>query len=93
MASVARLMGMECRVYEKDGQKRRYCSLHLCHVDGTVKGVEGCKCENVSCPRELDPDLLTIGGLYQLEFEVYQTKAGMGARLVDLLPVDESVSK
>ena len=39
MASeVARLVGMELREYEKDGNKRQFCGLHLVHVDAVVNG-------------------------------------------------------
>ena len=32
MAYVARLVGMELRAYEKDGQKRQFCGLHLMYL-------------------------------------------------------------
>ena len=54
MAEVARLVGMEEREYEKDGQKRVYCGLHLVHVEDSVEDVLGSKVEVVSCPQKLD---------------------------------------
>lgn len=87
---VARLMGLEQREYTgQDGRQRSFCGLHLCYVEGAVSDVEGSKCENVSCPREVNPKYLQIGGLYQLEYELYQTKSGKAARLVGLEPVEE----
>ncbi len=61
---VARLVGMELREYEKDGQKRRYCGLHLMYVEGSVDDVMGSKVEVVSCPRNVDPNKLEVGHLY-----------------------------
>ncbi len=90
MVEVARLVGMEQREYrDKEGVQRTFCGLHLVHAEGTVSDVQGCKVESVSCPRTLDPRLLNVGGLYQLNYELYDTKNGKAARLVDLLPVDE----
>lgn len=89
-SEVARLVGMEQRDYKgKDGEKRQFCGLHLVYADGTVRDVKGSKVESLSCPRELDPRSLKIGTLYELIFELYNTKNGKAARLVDLEPVDE----
>lgn len=90
MASeVARLVGLEQREYEKDGQLKHFCGLHLCHVEGTVEGVEGSKVESVSCPRDVEPKLLEVGKLYELCYTFFDTKNGKMARLVDLKEVDE----
>lgn len=89
MAMVARLMGAERREYEKNGEKKVFCTLHLMHIEGSVKGIQGCKCENVSCPRDVEPRSLLLGGLYQLEYEIYEFKGEQRARLQDLLLVDE----
>lgn len=89
MAKVAKLVGIEIREYEgKDGKQRQYCGLHLVHVADSVRGVKGSKVEEVSCPREIDPKTLELGTTYQMEYEVYDTKVGKMARLVDLLPVE-----
>ena len=89
MAEVAKLVGMEMRSYTgSDGAQKSFCGLHFCHLEDTVRDVKGCKCENVSCPRELDPATLKIGQTYELVYEIYQTKNGKGARLVDLEPVE-----
>lgn len=89
MAEVAKLVGMELRQYMgQDGQPRQYCGLHLVHVADTVRSVKGCKVESVSCPRSIDPKLLELGMTYQMEYEMYDTKNGKAARLVDLLPVE-----
>ncbi len=85
---VARLVGMEVRDYEKDGQKRRYCGLHLEYVADSVKDVKGSKVEVVSCPRDVDPKLLEVGHLYQLHYELYTIKGQKMARLKDLEPVE-----
>ena len=90
MVEVARLQGIEKRSYKgQDGQEKFFCGLHLLYLEGSVNGVQGSKVESVSCPRTLDPRLLNVGGLYQLSYELYDTKNGKAARLVDLLPVDE----
>ncbi len=89
MAEVAKLVGVEMREYMgKDGKQKQFCGLHLVHVEGTVRGVKGCKVEAVSCPREIDPGTLELGATYQMEYETYDTKNGKAARLVDLLPVE-----
>ena len=49
--------------------------------------------ESVSCPRELNPGLLQVGSLYQLDYEMYNTRNGKAARLVNLLPVEEPGAK
>ena len=89
MPEVAKLMGIERRSYPgTDGKQREYCGLHLCHVEDSVRDVKGCKCESVSCPREVDSYELKLGQLYELEYEIYQRKDGKGARLVALEPVE-----
>jgi len=89
MAEVAKLVGMELREYTgQDGRQRQFCGLHLVHVEDTVRSVKGCKVEAVSCPREIDPRTLELGATYQMEYEMYDTRNGKAARLVDLLPVE-----
>lgn len=88
MAEVARLVGMEERTYEKDGQKRTYCGLHLVHVEDSVEDVLGSKVEVVSCPRDLDSRSLSIGQLYEMDYLIYDTKNGKAARLTGLTPVE-----
>lgn len=89
MAEVAKLVGMEVRDYTgQDGRQRQFCGLHLVHVPDSVRSVKGSKVESVSCPREIDPKTLDLGATYQLEYEMYDTKNGKAARLVDLLPVE-----
>lgn len=90
MAEVAKLVGMEIRDYTgQDGKERRFCGLHLVHVEDSVRSVQGCKVEAVSCPREIDFRMLELGATYQMEYEMYDTKNGKAARLVDLLPVED----
>lgn len=89
MAEVARLVGMEKREYmDKDKKPRVYCGLHLVYVEDSQRGVQGSKVEAVSCPRDLDPALLEMNHLYQLDYEMYDTRNGKAARLVDLIPVE-----
>lgn len=88
MATVVRLMGIERRQYESEGKQRMYCGLHVAHVPGCNEEVEGSYCENMSCPRDVDDRKLKIGNLYELEYMIYNTKNGKGARLVGLLPVE-----
>lgn len=89
MNEVARLVGMEQRSYEKDGQNRRYCGLHLMYLEDSVEGVRGSKVECLSCPQRVDPNRLKIGSLYALEYSIFNTKGGKMARLTGLDPVDE----
>ena len=86
---VARLLGVEVREYEKDGKQKVFANLHLSHVEGTVKGVKGCKCENCPCPRDVEVKSLVLGQLYELVYEIYEMKGQTMARLQDLIPVDE----
>lgn len=88
MVEVARLVGMVLRDYEKDGQKRQFCELHLVHVEDSVSEVMGSKVEAVSCPRGVNPNRLEIGNLYQLDYEHYSFKGQKMARLINLLPVE-----
>lgn len=90
MSEVARLMGIERRSYTgRDGKMHEFCGLHLCHVEASVRGVQGSKCENVTCPREVDPSCLKLGVLYELGYTIFEMQNGKGARLTDLSPVDE----
>lgn len=89
MSEVARLVGMERRQYEKDGQKREFCGLHLMYVENSVEGVRGSKVEVLSCPQRVNPDRLQVGGLYELGYTMYNTKSGKMARLSDLQLVEE----
>ena len=89
MAEVARLVGLEQRSFTgQDGRQRQYCGLHLVHLEGSSRRVNGCKVESLSCPQEVNPSTLKLGTLYQLEYEMFDTKNGKQARLVDLLPVE-----
>ena len=89
MAEVARLVGKEVREYRgQDGRQHIFCGLHLVYLEDSVRGVKGSKVEAVSCPREVDPESLKIGALYQIDYELYSTKNGKAARLVDLLEVE-----
>lgn len=89
MSEVARLVGMERRSYEKDGQPRQYCGLHLMYVENSVDGVTGSKVESLSCPREVDPNRLKVGVLYELQFSFYNSRNGKMARLCGLERVEE----
>lgn len=89
MAEVARLVGVEEREYMKDGKPQRYVGLHMVHVEGSVEDVKGCKVEVLSCPQRLDSGSLKMGGLYQLDYQIFNTKNGKGARLSGLIPVNE----
>ncbi len=88
MSEVAKLVGKEVREYEKDGERKRFVGLHLCHLEGTAEGVEGCKVEAVSCPRDVDERLLEVGVTYELVYTMFDTRNGKMARLVDLKVVD-----
>ena len=89
MSEVARLVGMERRSYQKDGQSRQYCGLHLMYVENSVEGVSGSKVECLSCPRDVDPNRLKVGVLYDLKYSLFNTANGKMARLSGLEPVEE----
>ena len=89
MSEVARLVGMERRSYEKDGQNRQYCGLHLMYLEDSVEGVRGSKVECLSCPQRVDPNRLKVGALYALDYSFYQTRNGKMARLAGLELVEE----
>lgn len=91
MANVARLVGMELREYEKDGQKRQFCGLHLMYLEGSQPDVMGCKVEEASCPRSIDPNTLEVGALYEMEYEIYKMKGQTMARLGGLTPIYEDM--
>lgn len=88
MADVARLVGMELREYEKDGQKRQFCGLHLVYTEGASDDVIGSRVEETSCPRGIDPNRLEVGRLYELGYEIYTMKGQKMARLKTLEPVE-----
>lgn len=89
MVEVARLVGMERRQYQKDGQQKHYCGLHLVHAENSVDGVMGSAVECVSCPRGVDPNRLKVGTLYELVYDHYTMKGQKMARLSDLDLVEE----
>lgn len=89
MASVARLVGMELREYTKDNQKKQFCGLHLVYLDGSVSDVMGSKVEETSCPRNVDPNDLEIGTLYQLDYDIFKMRGQNVARLSGLYPIHE----
>lgn len=89
MSEVARLVGMERRIYEKDGKQRDYCGLHFMYVENSVEGVLGSKVEVLSCPQRVTPERLKVGALYELGYSFYQTRQGKMARLSDLQLVEE----
>ena len=89
MSVVSRLVGMERMIYEKDGQRRQYCGLHLMYVENSVEGVKGSKVESLSCPREIDPNRLKVGALYELQYSFYNSRSGKMARLSGLDLVEE----
>ena len=89
MASVARLVGMELRQYKKDGEQRQYCGLHFEYLPDSVSEVMGSKVEVISCPREVDPNKLEIGTLYELDYDIYDVRGQKMARLANLIPVAE----
>lgn len=91
MANVARLVGMELREYEKDGQKRQFCGLHLMYLEDSQPEIIGCKVEEVPCPRSVTPNDLEIGTLYELGYDIYKMKGQTMARLNELTPVHEDV--
>lgn len=89
MAEVARLVGMELRNYEKDGQKRQYCGLHLVHVENADDGeMLGSRVQELSCPRNVNPDTLEVGHLYELQYEHFKMKGQLMARVSGLEPVE-----
>lgn len=88
MANVARLVGMELRQYEKDGEKKQFGGLHLEYLPDSVQDVMGSKVEETSCPRKVNPDSLEIGQLYELEYEIYKMRGQTMARLAGLTPVE-----
>ncbi len=94
MNEVAELVGIEARDYiGQDKKPRHYCGLHLCHVEGTVSGVEGCSVETVSCPSDVDEGCLELGTTYELIYRTVRAKNEYGReikelRLCDLKVVD-----
>lgn len=89
MAEVARLVGMELRDYEKDGQKRQYCGLHLVHLENTDdKDMLGSRVQELSCPRNVNPNTLVVGQLYELQYEHFKMKGQLMARVSGLDPVE-----
>lgn len=89
MSEVAKLVGLEVRDYvDREGKARHYCGLHLCHLEGTVRDVQGCKVEAVSCPQGVEDRLLEVGKTYELVYEHFDSRNGKMARLADLREVD-----
>lgn len=88
MADVARLVGMELREYEKDGQQKQFCGLHLVYVEGASDEVIGSRVEVTSCPRGIDPNTLEVGQLYELGYDHFRMKGQLCARLKTLERVE-----
>lgn len=89
MAEVARLVGMELRKYEKDGQQKQFCGLHLVHLENEEDGeMLGSRVQEISCPRSVNPDTLEVGQLYELVYEHYKMKGQLMARISGLKPVE-----
>ena len=89
MADVARLVGMEVREYEKDGQKKQFCGLHLVHLEDTGdKDMLGSRVQELSCPRNVNPNTLVVGHLYELQYEHFKMKGQLMARVSGLDPVE-----
>lgn len=87
---VARLVGLEQReYYGRDGSLKRYVGLHFCYLEDSSAGVIGSKVEVVSCPRDVSSGSLKIGTLYELEYQLFNTRNGKAARLVGLTAVSE----
>lgn len=87
---VVRLMGKAVREYtdKSTGELKRFCGLHVVYEQSDDNEVQGKKCENFSCPREVSDESLIIGKCYELQFAHYKTKNGMGARISGLKLVD-----
>lgn len=89
MAEVVRLVGMELRKYEKDGQQKQFCGLHLVHLEDEEDGeMLGSRVQEISCPRSVNPDTLEVGQLYELVYEHYKMKGQLYGRLKKLEPVE-----
>lgn len=89
MAEVARLVGMELRKYEKDGQTKQFCGLHLMHLENEEDGeMLGSRVQEISCPRNVDPNALEVGHLYELKYEHFKMKGQLMARISGLDPVE-----
>ncbi len=89
MAEVVRLVGMELREYEKDGQKKRFCGLHLVHLENEEdEEMLGSRVQEISCPRNVSPDTLEVGHLYELNYEHFKMKGQLMARISGLEPVE-----
>lgn len=93
-SEVAKLVGIETREYEKDGEKRVAVDLHLCHVEGTVEGVDGCAVEVLGCPRSVKWQQLQIGKSYELIYTEARTKNAYErwiteVRFSDMKEIDE----
>nr|WP_325229214.1 hypothetical protein [uncultured Oscillibacter sp.] len=89
MAEVARLVGMELRKYEKDGQTKQFCGLHLVHLENEEdEEMLGSRVQEISCPRSVSPDTLEVGHLYELNYEHFKMKGQLMARISGLKPVE-----
>lgn len=87
---VVRLMGKEVRDYTvvATGELKTFCGLHVVYEQSDNAEVQGKKCDNFSCPREVDGKSLQIGQCYELAYSHFQTKNGLAARISGLKPVD-----
>lgn len=48
----------------------------------------GSRVEEISCPREVDPDKLELGQLYELGYSHFRVKGQLCARVISMQPVE-----
>ncbi len=83
------ILGKEIKKYVKDGQEKISRTLHVVSQSkNKTDELEGCKCESIFVPFDI-PEGVNVGVQCDFEYEVFQTKNGSGARLVDITPIQK----
>ena len=94
---VVRLMGYEERYYSdrNTGEQKYYCALHVVYAEEGDGSDErpwvGCKVEELSCPKGVNPHSLQVGAMYTLNYQMFNTRNGKMARVSGLTLLKASV--
>lgn len=90
MSEVVRLLGVEKRQYtdKSTGELKSYCGLHVVYELEEEAITAGKRVDSFSCPKEVNPDDLVINQCYELDWSHFHTKAGTGAKISGLMPVE-----
>ena len=83
------VIGKEIKKYTKDGQEKTSRTLYvISQPKNQPDGLEGLKSEAIFVPFDI-PAGVDPGVQCDFEYEVFQTKSGSAARLLDITPIQK----